>query len=150
MNVMLNGATAGTNFGDFLFAHMFQKRVSSLVGEDNVYWYCGKCAMSDFFESHLENHKHANIKDMGALIYISGGYFCGNDKTFKDRLFRVLRYFVVGIKAIQHRIPYAIIGLEVADPKNWWLKKIEKYKQFIELIQKSETEEEILQKIKEL
>lgn len=39
MKILLNGATAGTNFGDFLFAEAFQQEVSKLVCEDNVYWY---------------------------------------------------------------------------------------------------------------
>ena len=39
MKILLNGATGGTNFGDFLFAEAFQEELSNLIGKDNVYWY---------------------------------------------------------------------------------------------------------------
>lgn len=39
MKIMLNGATAGTNFGDFLFAKMFQDKTAERVGLENVYWF---------------------------------------------------------------------------------------------------------------
>ena len=48
MKILLNGATGGTNFGDFLFAEAFQKEVGSLIGEDNVYWYDSRYSLSDF------------------------------------------------------------------------------------------------------
>ena len=32
MKILLNGATGGTNFGDFLFAEAFQQKVGNLVG----------------------------------------------------------------------------------------------------------------------
>ena len=38
MKVMLSGATAGTNFGDLLFAKMFQQHISEQIGEENVFW----------------------------------------------------------------------------------------------------------------
>lgn len=37
MKVILNGATAGTNFGDFLFAQMFQNSVGDIVRKENGY-----------------------------------------------------------------------------------------------------------------
>ena len=49
MKVLLNGATSGTNFGDFLFAKMFQETLIRLIGEDNVYWYKSRCALSSFY-----------------------------------------------------------------------------------------------------
>ena len=45
MKLMLNGATGGTNFGDYLFAEIFQNEVASLVGEENVYWYQSRYSM---------------------------------------------------------------------------------------------------------
>ena len=122
----MNGATSGTNFGDLLFAHMFQSRVFDIVGEENVFWYSTRFSMSEFFLKSLRYQNKAKIKDMEALVYISGGYFCGNDRTIKDRILRVLRYFSVGLKCIRRKIPYCIIGLEVAIPQSKWLRRIEK------------------------
>ena len=126
MKVILNGATAGTNFGDFLFAKMFQESVAEKVGFENVYWYRTRFSMSDFYEKRLNNPNRDRVKNMDALVYISGGYFCGHDRDVRDRIYRVLRYFIVGLKCIRHKIPYAVIGLEVGEPKQKWLRYIEK------------------------
>ena len=126
MKVILNGATAGTNFGDFLFAQMFQDFVSSKIGAENVYWYRTKYSMSEFFSKRLGNKNNDSLGKMDALVYISGGYFCGNDKNLRDYAFRFLRYFTIGLKCIVRRIPIAIVGLEVSEPKSRMIKLIEK------------------------
>lgn len=126
MKLLLNGATADTNFGDFLFAKMFQEQLSQNVGEDNVFWYSSRFAMSNFFADHLDNHNKCKLKDIDALIYISGGYFCGNDHTWRDYVLRYLRYFSIGMKCIIKRIPYAIIGLEVGKSHNALMRFVQK------------------------
>lgn len=126
MKVILSGATAGTNFGDFLFAQIFQDFIAEMFETENVYWYRTKYAMSDFFEKRLNNYNIDKVENMDALVYISGGYFCGDDKNIRDYIFRFLRYFIVGLKCIRHKIPYAVIGLEVGVPKNKCLRYIEK------------------------
>ena len=126
MKVLLNGATSGTNFGDFLFAKMFQKKLSQIVGEDNVYWYKSRYALSDFFAKRLNYHKNYCLKDIDALVYISGGYFHGDDHCLKDYVIRYLRYFHIGICCLFYKIPYAIIAVEVGPTKNCILRIIEK------------------------
>ena len=127
MKILLNGATGGTNFGDFLFAEAFQQKVGNLVGEDNVYWYESRYALSDFFKKHLHYDKKYNLSEIDALICISGGYFCGNDHTIKDYIIRYLMYFQLCIQCIWKRIPIAIIGVEVGIPHNFLMKKIQEY-----------------------
>lgn len=41
MKILLNGATGGSNFGDFLFAKMFSERIIKKIGQENVFWYEG-------------------------------------------------------------------------------------------------------------
>ena len=118
MKILLNGATCGTNFGDFLFAKIFQDSIGEIVGKENVYWYKSRYALSSFFEDRLDNHQEYDLKDIDALVYISGGYFCGEDYTWKDYVRRYLRYFHIGVKCIIRKIPYAVIGLEVAQSKS--------------------------------
>lgn len=125
MNILLNGATAGSNFGDFLFAKAFQDYVGNIVGKENVYWYNSRYAMSDFYASRLNNNRTA-LKNIDALVYISGGYFCGNDKTLKDTIIRYLSYFHIGMRCIAKKIPYAIIGLEVGVPKSRFMYRVQK------------------------
>lgn len=115
---MLNGATAGSNFGDFLFAKMFQDKAAEKVGAENVYWFNSRTTYSDFYRTRLKNDNVCRFSEIDALIYVSGGYFCGNDKKFSDYLFRYLNYFHIGLKCLRRRKPYAIIGLEVARSKS--------------------------------
>ena len=127
MKVLLNGATNGTNFGDFLFAEAFQNRVAEVVGIDNVYWYDSRYALSDFFKMHLHYNKKYNLKEIDVLICVSGGYFCGNDRRLKDYVIRFLSYFNICMQCFRRNIPVAIIGVEVGIPKNVFMKMIQKY-----------------------
>ena len=118
MKIMLNGATAGTNFGDYLFAEVFQNYIGEKIGRNNVYWYKSRYAYSDFFEKKLNNNNKCKFQELNGLVYISGGYFCGEDYTIKDYIFRFLRYFLIGYRFIITKKPYAIIGLEVGKSKS--------------------------------
>jgi len=126
MKVMLNGATAGSNFGDFIFSKMFQAAVGGKVGKDNVYWYQTWLTYSDFYREHLNNSNTCDFSDIDALVYISGGYFCGNDKTLKDYVIRYLNYFAIGMKCLRKGIPYAVIGVEAAHSKSRLIEKVQK------------------------
>lgn len=125
MKVLINGATAGTNFGDFLFARMFHNKIASLVGEENVFWYESRYTFSDFYRKHLGYSRNYRLKDIDALVFMSGGYMCGDDRNFRDYILRYLRYFHIGLKAIARRIPFGFFGLEIGKPRNFLLKKIE-------------------------
>lgn len=128
MKILLNGATGGTNFGDFLFAKIFQDAVSEKIGIENVFWYNSRYCLSDFYKEHLKfNKKKYKLNDITALVCISGGYFCGDDKNFKDYIIRYLRYFHLCLKCIKKNIPIAIIGMDVAKPKIKLMEMIQKY-----------------------
>lgn len=126
MKIMLNGATAGTNFGDFLFAKMFQDKTAERVGLENVYWFNSRTTYSDFYRTRLKNNNVCRFSEIDALIYISGGYFGGNDKKFRDYLFRYLNYFHIGLTCLRRKKMYAVIGLEVARSKSKILDFVQK------------------------
>ena len=126
MKIILNGATGGTNFGDYLFAQMFQDRVSEKIGKENVYWYSSRWSYSEFYANNLDNRKKCNLSKTDGMVCISGGYFCGDDKSIKDYIRRYFRYFWLADRCIIKRIPYAIIGVEVILPKSKLLRSIQK------------------------
>ena len=127
MKVLLSGATAGTNFGDFLFAKMFQEFVGTIVGDENVFWNDrGYHSLSEFYIQRLNYHRQFTLKDIDALVYISGGYFCGDDKRLIDYVFRYLRYFHIGLRCLLRRKPYAIIAVEAAKSNNFIIDKIQR------------------------
>lgn len=125
--ILLNGATRSSNFGDFLFAYIFQKEVSSIVGQDNTFWYESPFALSDFFKENLGYNNHYSLKKIKALVCISGGYFCGNDRRIKDYLLRYFSYWHICLKCIFKKVPIAIIGLDVGKTQSFLMEKIEKY-----------------------
>ena len=128
MKILLSGATAGTNFGDFLFARMFQDYVGNIVGNENVYWYDGGYrAMSDFYAKQLNYDRKYKLSEIDALIYISGGYLCGNDRCIKDYVIRFLNYFLIGIRCYLHNIPFVFVGVEAARSKSIWIDYVQRF-----------------------
>lgn len=125
--VLLNGATRGTNFGDFLFAKMFQEHIAEKVGAENVAWYTSRYAYSAYYRKYLKNSNQFPLKETDALVYISGGYFGGNDKTFKQFVTRYLSYFDIGIKFALRKKKYAIIGVEVAPSSSRWITAVQRF-----------------------
>lgn len=128
MKVLLSGATAGTNFGDFLFAKMFKDYIEDVVGNDNVFFYVGGYhAMSDFYAKHLNYRKKYKLGEIDALVYISGGYMCGNDVCLKDYIIRFMNYFLIGIRCWLKGIPFVFIGIEAARSRSKWLDCVQRF-----------------------
>ncbi len=126
MKILINGATSGTNFGDYLFAEMYQKYLSDKIGKENVYWYKNYFAYSDFFKNHLKNNNTYKFKDIDALVYMPGGYFCGKGTKLKNYFYVFWMYFKIGLKCIRKKIPYIVLGMEVGHSKNKFIEKIQK------------------------
>ena len=126
MKIMINGATSGTNFGDYLFAQMYQNHISKIVGKDNVCWFDNYFAYSEFYKSHLKNENSCRLKDVDALVYMPGGYFCGSINTLKNYLIVFWMYFKIGLKCIRRKKPIIILGMEVSHSKNFFIEKIQK------------------------
>lgn len=126
MKILLNGATGGSNFGDFLFAKMFQDYIGNVVGKDNVYWYDGFFSMSDFYKRHLEYDRKYKLKNIDALVCISGGYFCGNDHGLRDYIIRYLSYFHIALLCILYKKPIAIVAVEVGRSTSHFINIIQK------------------------
>lgn len=126
MKILLNGATGGDNFGDYLLAKIFQDYLSEKIGLENVYWHKSSFAYSDFFSRNLNNPKRCRLRDINGLIYISGGYFCGSRTRIIDYIRRYFRFLHIGIKCILLRIPYAIIGVDVKTSRSKVIQLIQK------------------------
>ena len=127
MKIMLNGATSGTNFGDCLMAKMFQDAVCDMVAPEDVYWYDSRFAYSDFFKNYLGRQGKHDLRGVHGLVYISGGYFCGQDRTWKDYVRRYLAYFSVGMACARRRVPYAVIGVEVGKSRSSWMERVQTF-----------------------
>ncbi len=126
MRILINGATAGTNFGDYLFAEMYQRCIAERIGFENLAWYDSRYSYSDFFKKHLKNTNRFRLRDINALICMPGGYFCGQGTKLKNYVIVYLMYFRIGLKCLRKKIPYAIFGMEVGHSKNKIIEKIQK------------------------
>lgn len=82
--------------------------------------------MSDFYKRHLNYNKRYHLHDIDALVFISGGYLCGDDRNYRDYILRYLRYFHIGVKAFLAKIPFCFLGLEIGKPRNFALKIVER------------------------
>lgn len=116
----------GSNFGDYLYAQMFQDFISLKVGFDNTYFYKNRLTLSSFFRSKLKNSKRCRISDADCLVYMPGGYFCGDDTKIRHYIYRFIRYYWVGLCCIIMNKPIIIVGVEVGPMKSCFLKKVEK------------------------
>lgn len=126
MKILIVGATQGSNFGDYLFAQMFQDCISRLIGIENTFFYRNCFTFSSFYADHLKNRNKCSVKEVDAIIYMSGGYFCGDDINIKSYICRFFRYVWVGLKGIMLKKPIAIIAVEVGPTNCWILKRTEK------------------------
>lgn len=128
MKILLSGATAGTNFGDFLFAKMFQNYIGDIVGKESVFWFTGGYfAFSKFYAKHLNYNRRYRLRDIDLLVYISGGYFGGLDRSLFDYFVRFMNYFYIGVRCVIRRIPIIIIGVEASKSNSRFIDSVQKF-----------------------
>lgn len=113
--VIVCGASFHSNFGDVLFAYMFHQRLSArLPNADVVFLKTGE------FTRRMLGIRSATIMQMfkaKALVYMSGGLFCGLPPSKGIRpLVRKIRYynniFLYGLISVFFRRPIVLIGVE--------------------------------------
>ncbi|GAA0310732.1 polysaccharide pyruvyl transferase WcaK-like protein [Gracilibacillus halotolerans] len=124
--VLLCGATHGSNFGDSLFAIMFNKKIEKKFDDVDVYF----TKASEYSKEAL-NIKVAGLKElfsMDGMVYISGGYFGqSHNENLKGSIYRFLTYFAYGLFMILRRKPIAIIGVGAGPLERKFLRKTAKY-----------------------
>lgn len=120
--VLLCGATHGSNFGDSLFAFLFNEKINEKY--DNVSIYFTK--VSDYSRDYLgiEQVKLKELFSMDAMVFISGGYFGqSHEEGFKKSVFRFLNYFIYGVIMALRKKPISIIGVGAGPLNRGFLKK---------------------------
>lgn len=116
MNILLHGATNMSNFGDYLFAELFYRRVLQ-NGDRAVFYSHPRYGISPFFVKHLnyplENrHYLRQMKQCDALVFIPGGYFADTRrKQFIYRLRHLFRYMFPAVSFMLMRKPIYVLGV---------------------------------------
>lgn len=124
--ILLCGATHGSNFGDSLFAYMFQSYVHNYNEDLDIFF----TQASEYSRKNLKIKK-ASFKDLFSvegLVFISGGYFGeAQYETFKGRIYHLVLYYVYGVFMAIRRKPIAIIGVGAGPLDSPFFRKLVMY-----------------------
>jgi len=116
VNVLIHGAVNGDNFGDCLFANIFYNYLKSCRDISPYFWRNKKFGISNFLSQELDYDHTANsvkLKNMDALVYMSGGYFGEREKGIRHTIRRFLRYVKIGLLFAVRKKPIFIVGVGV-------------------------------------
>lgn len=114
MKVMIHGAINLSNYGDYIFASLFDSALKK-KGFEVEYYSHPKYGISDYFAKKLgysPDYKHYKdvMDSCDALIYISGGYFLSHDSISVE--FRHTRRFLTpGMFFMKSGKPIYILGV---------------------------------------
>lgn len=113
-NVLIHGAINTSNFGDVLFINIFYKAIKKNKKLNPIFIGEGKYSLSDFNRKELKYYNKVSKKEAehaDILVYMSGGYFGDDNKSFIKGLQRYYRYFKIGLKFVKLKKPIVIIGV---------------------------------------
>lgn len=112
--ILIHGAIDSSNFGDVIFAHIFYENLKMTNKFEVDFLGKGRYSISDFNRQELNYETRVTWKEAmkyDALVYMSGGYFGDDDKSFKKSIKRYLRYFRIGLRFAKANKPIFIIGV---------------------------------------
>ena len=112
--ILIHGAVDSSNFGDVLFVHIFYENLKTIDNLEVNFLGEGKYSISEFNRKELNYKKKITWNEAikhDVLIYMSGGYFGDDDKSFKKSIKRYVRYFRLGLKFANRNKPIFIIGV---------------------------------------
>lgn len=135
MKIMIHGAVYRSNFGDCLYAQIYNDYIKTIPCVDGVYflenrWY----GASEHLKGLSDISTEVSVDKMDALVYMPGGYF-GEGPSAYRRWKQYMRYFRLGKKFIKKdkKVLVSAIGGERVNSK-WLLGKINYIFQNAELI----------------
>ena len=116
MKVMLHGATNLSNFGDYIFAEMFFKKLE-YSGIDVEFYVHPKYGVGKFFRENLRYTPSTEnsirlMNECDSLVYISGGYFVEpRKKGFINEIKHIKRYMSPADYFMKQGKPIYILGI---------------------------------------
>ncbi|MGN1369074.1 MAG: polysaccharide pyruvyl transferase family protein [Aristaeellaceae bacterium] len=114
--ILLHGAINTSNFGDVLFTTIFCRYIKAYGGDrwEPCFLESGRYGIGEFvrrengYDTHLTP---AEEKASDALLYISGGYFGDNRKSFRLSIRRWMRYVRIGLHMCAKQRDILILGV---------------------------------------
>lgn len=128
MNIILNGVITGSNFGDYMFADIFYKRISDVNKDGYTLFYESSLVkVSDFYKKWLNYDEiltKKKLRQADMLVYFSGGYFGEKKKMFIRSLKLYLKYFHIANYFILRNKSIVFIGIGGGSTKSSWYKAV--------------------------
>ena len=123
MNVIIHGAVNSSNFGDCLYAQIYNEYVKELNSGINVFfWGNRRFGASNHLKKISEINTTKHMAQMDALIYMPGGYFSEGSNLYRI-LKQYIRFFRIGENFIKDRKAILISGVGGEYTQNSFLRK---------------------------
>ncbi len=98
MNILIHGAVNGSNFGDCLYAQIYNDIIKGIDGRiKTFFWQNRLFGASNHLKSISNFQTSKEIKSLETLIFMPGGYF-GDGPTIYRRIKQYFRFFRLGEK----------------------------------------------------
>ena len=121
MNILIHGAVNGSNFGDCLYAQIYNEYIKSIRPNDGVFFWEHPMFGAGAHLKTLSNIETTKDLDkMDALVYMPGGYF-GEGPTRYRRVKQHLRYFRLGHRMIARKKAVLVSAIGGERVENKWL-----------------------------
>ena len=113
--VMLHGATNMSNYGDYLFAEFFYRKLID-NGIEPIFYTDRKYGIGEYFSKYLNYKPTGSLsdayKECDALVFISGGYFVGpSSHAYFDEFKLIARYFKPAFRFMKMNKPIYVLGV---------------------------------------
>lgn len=119
MKILMVGALYFANFGDLLFSKLFYEELLKKHDKSDIYIYeTPVCKLNEACRKELsyENHfRLSMLKDMDALVYISGGYFDVRKTSHKAHFDWYMKYALPGEYMAKHGKKIYVLGVGGGD-----------------------------------
>ncbi len=119
MKILMVGALYFANFGDLLFSKLFYNELLKKHPKSDIYIYetpVYKLNKACRKELSYENHfRLSMLKDMDAVVYISGGYFCIRKTSVKAHFAWYMKYTLPGNYFAKHNKKIYVLGVGGGD-----------------------------------
>lgn len=117
MKLALHGAYFSTNFGDILLHRILVKWIREI--DDSIHITLPLCPVSNLKTIGADSAGTGDGLDVDGLIFAGGGYFGEPARDVEAWTLRNFdRYLKIGLRAVDKRLPTAIIGVGVGPISN--------------------------------
>ncbi len=123
MNIMIHGAVNGSNFGDILYAQIYNDYIKSFHTTGKVcFWEHFRFGASKHLKSLTSIDTEKKLDEVDVLVYMPGGYF-GGGVSIPRIIKQDRRYFRLGRKLLKKKKKILVSAIGGERTHYEWLRK---------------------------